>query len=46
MWTGLSAIVIAGAFLWTKRNTVRSVTGDRAGDTGDADPSATAAEAM
>ena len=46
MWTGPSAIVIAGTFLWTKRNTVRSVTGDRAGDTGDADPSAAAAEAM
>ena len=45
MWTGLSAIVIAVAFLWTKRNAVRSVTGDRPGDTGE-DPSAAAAEAM
>jgi hypothetical protein len=46
MWTGLSAIVIAVAFLWTKRNAVRSGTADRAGGTGDADPSAPAAEAM
>jgi hypothetical protein len=46
MWIGPSAIVIAGTFLWTKRNAVRSGTADRKGGTGDANPSAAAAEAM
>jgi len=46
MWTGLSAIVIAVTFLWTKRNAVRSGTADRKGGSGDANPSAAAAEAV
>jgi hypothetical protein len=39
MWTGLSVIVIAVAVLWTKRNAVRSLTTDPAGEARVAEPS-------